>query len=54
MFGSQGETATGVQRASTRVEVQSVDIATWIADTYSSVDGQSMKVQSYKFTRRSQ
>lgn len=54
MFGSDGEIATGVPRASTRVEVRSTDIATWIADTYSSVEGQSVQVQSYKFTRRSQ
>jgi hypothetical protein len=54
MFGSQGEMATGVPRASARVEVRSEDIATWVADTYSSIDGQSVKVQSYTFTRRRQ
>jgi hypothetical protein len=52
MFGSSGETATGVTRSSTRVEVRSEDISTWVADTYSAVEGQSMLVQSYRFTRR--
>ena len=54
LFGNAGESATGVPRTSTRVEIRSVDIATWIADTYSSVDGQSLLVQSYRFTRRNQ
>jgi hypothetical protein len=53
MFGSSGELATGVPRSSVRVEIRSVDIATWTADTYSTVDGQSLVVQSYQFTRRS-
>ncbi len=51
-FGSAGETATGMPRQSTRVEIRAVDISTWIAETYSSVDGQSVLVQSYRFTRR--
>jgi len=51
-FGSDGETATGMPRTSVRVEVRSVDIATWVAETYASVQGQSMVVQSYRFTRR--
>jgi hypothetical protein len=54
MFGSSGELATGVPRSSVRVEIRSEDIATWVADTYSAVDGQSMLVQSYRFTRRAQ
>jgi hypothetical protein len=51
-LGSEGETATGVVRSSVRVEIRSVDIATWIAETYASVDGQSLVVQSYRFSRR--
>ena len=51
-FGSDGEIATGVARASVRVEIRSMDIATWVAETYSSVDGQSLLVQSYRFSRR--
>jgi len=51
-FGSDGEIATGVASASVRVEIRSVDIATWVAETYSSVDGQSLLVQSYRFSRR--
>jgi hypothetical protein len=53
LFGSSGEFAAGVQRSSVRVEIRSEDIATWVADTYSAVDGQSLLVQSYRFTRRS-
>ena len=52
-FNSAGETATGAPRQSVRVEIRSVDIASWVADTYSSVDGQSVQVQSYRFTRSS-
>lgn len=51
-LGSAGETATGMPRQSARVEVRSVDIASWVAETYSSVEGQSLLVQSYRFTRR--
>lgn len=50
--GAGGETATGVPRSSVRVEIRSLDVATWVADTYSSIDGQSVQVQSYRFTRR--
>lgn len=53
MFGSSGELATGLPRSSVRVEIRSEDIATWVADTYSAIDGQSLVVQSYRFTRRS-
>lgn len=47
-----GETATGMPRTSVRVEVRSLDLDSWVAETYSAVDGQSIKVQSYRFTRR--
>lgn len=50
--GAGGQTATGMQRSSVRVEIRSLDIGTWVADTYSSVDGQSVHVQSYEFTRQ--
>lgn len=52
LFGGGGETATGIARKSTRVEIRSLDLATWVADTYSSIDGQSVRVQSYRFSRR--
>ena len=52
IVGSGGETATGIRRSTVRVEIRSLDIATWVADTYASVDGQSIQVQSYRFTRR--
>jgi len=43
---------TGMPRSSVRVEIRSLDFDTWVAETYSSVSGQSIKVQSYRFTRR--
>jgi len=52
IVGSGGETATGIRRSSVRVEMRSLDTETWIAETYASVDGQSVQVQSYRFTRR--
>jgi hypothetical protein len=50
--GTGGETATGMPRSSVRVEIRSLDFDTWIAETYSAVSGQSIQVQSYRFTRR--
>ena len=50
--GSGGETVTGIPRSSVRVEIRSLDFDTWVAETYSSVDGQSIQVQYYRFTRR--
>ncbi len=50
--GTGGETATGMPRTSVRVEVRSLGLDTWVAETYSAVSGQSIKVQSYRFTRR--
>ncbi|RLA37438.1 MAG: hypothetical protein DRR15_02030 [Gammaproteobacteria bacterium] len=50
--GTGGETATGMSRSSVRVEIRSLDFDTWVAETYSSVSGQAIKVQSYRFTRR--
>lgn len=47
-----GETATGMPRTSVRVEIRSLDLDSWVAETYSAMDGQSIKVQSYRFTRR--
>jgi hypothetical protein len=52
MFGGAGSTfATGAPRASARVEIRSLDTSSWIAETYSSVDGRMTRVQSYRFTR---
>jgi len=52
IVGSGGETATGIRRSSVRVEIRSLAIETWVAEAYASVDGQSIQVQSYRFTRR--
>ena len=52
MFSDTGTTfATGAPRTSARVEIRSLDTASWIAETYSSVDGGMTQVQSYRFTR---
>jgi len=50
--GPGGQFATGVARSSVRVEVRSLDTASWIADIFSSVDGRTTQVQSYRFTRQ--
>ena len=50
--GSGGETVTGVLRSSVRVEVRSSGAASWVAATYSYVDGKDTQVQSYQFTRQ--
>jgi hypothetical protein len=52
IIGSGGKTATGMPRSSVRVEIRSLDIETWVAETYALVDGQSIQVQFYRFTRR--
>jgi hypothetical protein len=52
LFGTQGEIATGIPHRSTRVEVRSVDLGSWTAETYTTVDGQSVLVQVYRFSRR--
>lgn len=51
LTGSAGKTATGMPRSSVTVEIRSLDIRTWVADTYANVDGQSLHVQSYRFAR---
>ncbi len=50
--GSGGQIATGITLSSVRVEVRSLDTASWVAETFASVDGQTTQVQSYRFTRR--
>ena len=51
LFGGRGETMTGIQRSSLRLEVQSIDQRTWVAETYTSFEGQTTQVQSARFTR---
>ena len=53
LFGSSaGTIATGAERTSVQVEIRSLDPRSWLADTWSSVDGQRTHVQSYRFTRQ--
>lgn len=50
--GPGGQTATGIERTSVRLEIRSLDRRSWIADTFAQVDGQSIRVQSTRFSRR--
>lgn len=50
--GPGGQTATGIERTSVRLEIRSLDTRSWVADTYAHVDGQSTQVQSTRFSRR--
>jgi hypothetical protein len=52
LVGSGGQTATGITRSSVKVEIRSMDNASWVAETFASVDGKTTLVQSYRFTRR--
>lgn len=52
LFGGGGETITGIQRTSLRIELQSMDQDTWIAKTYASFEGNTTQVQSTRLTRR--
>jgi hypothetical protein len=49
---AEGQTATGINRASVRLEIRSLDLNSWIAETFAHVDGQSTRVHSSRFTRR--
>jgi hypothetical protein len=50
--GAGGKTATGISRTSVRLEIRMLDIRSWVAETFASVDGQTMQIQSTRFTRR--
>jgi hypothetical protein len=50
--GASGQTATGIDRTSVRLEIRSLDRNLWEAATFAHVDGQSTQVQSSRFTRR--
>ena len=52
LFGGGGETMTGIQRTSLRIEVQSMDQNSWVANTYASFEGRTTQVQSTRLTRR--
>jgi hypothetical protein len=51
--GSSGQTITGIDRNSVRLEIRTLDRRSWVADTFAHVDGQSTQVQSTRFSRRS-
>lgn len=50
--GAGGQTATGIDRTSVRLEIRSLDRNAWEAITYAHVDGKSTQVQSSRFLRR--
>lgn len=50
--GSGGQTVTGIDRNSVRLEIRTLDRRSWVADTFAQVDGQSTQVQSTRFSRR--
>jgi len=50
--GPGGQTATGIDRTSVRLEVRSLGRDSWVAATFADVDGQSTQVQSSRFVRR--
>jgi len=50
--GAGGQTATGVDRISVRLEIRSLNRNAWEAITYAHVDGKSTQVQNSAFTRR--
>ena len=52
LIGAGGESMTGVQRSSVRLEFERVDENNWSANTYSSVDGRTTQIQSAKLTRQ--
>jgi len=52
LFGGGGETMTGIQRSSLRIEFQPMDQDTWLADTYASFEGNTKLVQSTRLTRQ--
>ncbi len=53
LFGrGPSHSATGALLSSVRVDVRVMGEQSWVADTYSSIDGESIHVQSYRFTRR--
>ena len=52
LFGGGGETITGVQRTSLRLEIHSIDQDTWEANTFASFQGSTTQVQSARLIRR--
>jgi hypothetical protein len=52
LFDGDGETITGMQRSSLRLEIQSINHEAWVAETYVSFEGQTTQVQSTRLTRR--
>lgn len=49
--GPGGQTATGIERTSVRLELRLLDRNSWKAETYAHVDGKSTLVQSSRFSR---
>jgi len=43
--------AGGILRSNVRVEIRIMGSSLWVAETFTLIDGQEVKVQSYRFTR---
>ena len=51
LIGGSGETMTGVDRSSMRLEFGADGIGTWVAETYVTSNGQALLIQSARFAR---
>ena len=50
--GKGGQTVTGIDGVSVRLEIRMLDRRSWVAETFAHVDGQTTQVQSTRFSRR--
>mgnify|MGYP001826916174 FL=1 len=51
LIGGGGNTMTGIDRSSMRLEFATDGIGAWVAESYVTVDGQTFLIQSARFTR---
>ena len=51
LIGGSGNTMTGVDRSSMRLEFATEGVGVWVAESYVTVDGQTFLIQSARFTR---
>jgi hypothetical protein len=51
LIDDSGETMTGVERSSMRLEFATEGVGSWVAESYVTVDSQTFLIQSARFTR---
>ena len=51
LIGGSGNTMTGIDRSSMRLEFAAEGVGTWVAESYVTVDNQTFLIQSARFTR---